>query len=220
MSSRSIGLNEALQSYLLDVSLREPPLLARLRAETAPMELANMQISPEQGQFMALLAKLIGARQALEIGVFTGYSSLMMAQTLPEDGKVVACDVNPEWTAIAKRYWAEAGVDHKIDLHLRPALETLAELRQGGRDGSFDIAFIDADQGNTRAYYEHALALLRPGGLVMIDNVFRRGLVATPDQGDEDTHTMRTFNAFVHTDERVDLSMVPISDGLTLARKR
>ena len=220
MSSRSIGLSTALQDYLLDVSLRELPLLARLRGETAPMELANMQISPEQGQFMALMARLVGARQALEIGVFTGYSALIMALALPEDGRVVACDVNPEWTAIAKRYWAEAGVDHKIDLHLRPALETLAELRSEGRDGSFDIAFIDADKVNTRAYYDQALALLRPGGLVMIDNVLRRGLVATPDQADDDTHAMRAFNAYVHKDERVDLSMVPISDGLTLARKR
>lgn len=220
MSSRSIGLSDALQAYLLEVSLREPPLLARLRAETAPMENANMQISPEQGQFMALLAKLIGARRALEVGVFTGYSSLKMAQALPEDGTLIACDVNPDWTAIARRYWDEAGVAHKITLHLRPALETLAELRQAGQDGSFDIAFIDADKVNILAYYEQALALLRPGGLVMLDNVFRRGLVATPEQADDDTHSIRALNAFLHTDERVDLSMVPISDGLTLARKR
>ena len=220
MSSRSIGLSDVLQAYLLEVSLREPPLLAQLRAETAPMEMANMQISPEQGQFMALMAKLIGARQALEIGVFTGYSSLMMAQALPDDGRVVACDVSEEWTAIARRYWEKAGIAHKIELHLRPALETLAALRDGGRDGTFDIAFIDADKVNIRAYYEQALALVKPGGLVMIDNVFRRGLAARPEEADEDAHTIRALNAFIHTDERVDLSMLPISDGLTLARKR
>ena len=220
MSSRSIGLSEALQSYLLDVSLREPPLLARLRAETAPLELANMQISPEQGQFMALLAKLIGARQALEIGVFTGYSSLVMAQTLPEDGKVVACDVSEEWTAIAKRYWAEAGVDHKIDLHLRPAQQTLDALRKDGRDGSFDIAFIDADKVGYRGYYEGALALLRPGGLILLDNMFRAGRVLDPNGSDDDTRAIQALNVFLKTDERVDLSLVPISDGLTLARKR
>lgn len=220
MSSRSIGLSEALQAYLLDVSLREPPLLARLRSETAPLEMANMQISPEQGQFMAVLAKLIGARHALEIGVFTGYSSLVMAQALPDDGKVVACDVSAEWTAIARRYWQEAGVAHKIDLHLRPAVETLAELRKAGRDGSFDIAFIDADKVGYREYYEGALALMRPGGLIMLDNMFRAGRVLDNDGVDEDTRAIHALNQFLKTDDRVDLSLVPISDGLTLARKR
>lgn len=220
MSSRSIGLSDALQAYLGEVSLREPPILARLREETAPMEMANMQVSPEQGQFMALMAKLIGARQALEIGVFTGYSALAMALALPEDGRLVACDTSPEWTAIGMRYWQEAGVSHKIDLHVRPALETLERLRAAGGDETFDIAFIDADKVGYRAYYEEALALLRPGGLVMLDNMFRAGRVLDPGGSDEDTRAIKAINAFLKTDERVDLSLVPISDGLTLARKR
>lgn len=219
MSSRSIGLSDALQAYLLEVSLREPPILARLRAETAPMEMANMQISPEQGQFMALMAKLIGARQALEIGVFTGYSALAMALALPEDGRLVACDTSPEWTAVGMRYWQEAGVSHKIDLHVRPALETLERLRAAGGDETFDIAFIDADKVSYRAYYEEALALLRPGGLVMLDNMFRAGRVLEAE-ADDDTRAIKALNAFLKTDERIDLSLVPISDGLTLARKR
>ena len=221
MSPRTIGLSDALQAYLLDVSLREPPLLARLRAETAAtIEDARMQISPEQGQMMALLARLIGARRVLEVGTFTGYSALVTALALPEDGQLIACDVSAEWTAVARRYWEEAGVAGKIALHVRPALETLAELRAAGGDGSFDLAFIDADKVNYRPYYEEALALARQGGLIMIDNMLSGGRVLDPESAGENTKAIHALNLFLRNDDRVDLSLVPIGDGLTLARKR
>ena len=220
MSNRSIPLTDSLYEYLIDVSLREPALLLALREETAGMRNRSMQISPEQGQFMALLARLAGAKRCLEIGVFTGYSSLAVALALPEDGRIVACDVSEEWTAVARRYWAAAGMDQKIDLRLAPALQTLDALVADGQSGRFDFAFIDADKERYLEYYERVLRLLRPGGLVAVDNTLWSGRVADPEVADEDTVALRHFNECLHRDERVDLSLVPIGDGLTLARKR
>ena len=220
MSSRTIALTDILYEYLLEASLREPDILLRLREETASDRLARMQISPEQGQFMALLVRLTGARRCLEIGVFTGYSSLVTALALPDDGRIVACDVDERWTAIARRYWAEAGVAHRIDLRLAPALQTLEGLLASGQSGSFDLVFIDADKENYLAYYERSLELLRTGGLVVADNTLWSGRVADPEVADADTVAIRHFNEFLHRDERVDLSLVPIGDGLTMARKR
>jgi predicted O-methyltransferase YrrM len=219
MSTRSIGLDDRLYDYILDVSLREPDVLRRLRDETRAMPNFQMQIAPEQGQFMALLVRLTGARRILEIGTFTGYSALAMALALPPDGRLVACDVSEEWTAIARRYWAEAGVDVLIDLRLAPALDTLDRLIADGQAGRFDTAFIDADKGNYLAYYERALDLLRPGGLVMVDNVLWGGRVVD-DPKDADAEAIQAFNAALRDDDRVDVSLVPIGDGLTLARKR
>ena len=220
MARRSLDLTDRLYDYLLAVSLREPPVLARLREETAALPLAVMQIAPEQGQFMALLVELIGARRTLDVGTFTGYSALAVALALPADGQVVACDVNPETAAVARRYWAEAGVAGKIELHLAPAGETLERLIGEGQAGSFDFAFIDADKSNYDAYYEASLRLLRPGGLIAVDNVLWSGAVADPSQEDPDTTAIRALNEKIRDDGRVSLSLVPIGDGLTLARKR
>ncbi len=220
MSNRTIQVDDRLYPYILSVSLREPEIMARLRAETAQMKYSNMQIAPEQGQFMALLAQLLGARRCLEIGVFTGYSALAVARVLPAEGVVIACDMNEEWTVVARRYWAEAGVADRIDLRLGPALDTLAELLDDGQAETFDFAFIDADKLEYRDYYERVLKLLRPGGLVSVDNVLWAGSVADPEKLDEETEAIRAFNEFLHRDERVDLSLVPIGDGLSLARKR
>jgi predicted O-methyltransferase YrrM len=220
MSNRSISITDSLYEYLLSVSLREPRLLLDLREETAAMPAARMQISPEQGQFMALVTRLTGARRCLEVGVFTGYSSLAVAMALPDDGRIIACDVSEKWTSIARNYWRAAGVDHKIDLRLAPALETLDGLIATGHAGSFDLAFIDADKTNYLAYYERALVLLRQGGLVLIDNTLWSGKVADPEVADADTVALRHFNEALHADARVDLSLLPMGDGLTLARKR
>ena len=194
--------------------------MRRLREETASMEQANMQIGPEQGQFMALLVELIGARSVLEVGTFTGYSALAMAVALPENGALVACDVSEEWTAIGRRYWEEAGVGHKIELRLAPALETLDALLAEGRAGTFDFAFIDADKEGYDAYYERALELVRLGGLIALDNTLWEGKVADPAATDVDTEAIRAINAKLVLDERVTLSLIPVGDGLTLARKR
>jgi predicted O-methyltransferase YrrM len=220
MSNRSITLTDSLYEYMNEVSLREAPLLLALREETAQLTQRSMQIAPEQGQFMALLARLAGARQCLEIGVFTGYSSLATALALPADGRIVACDVSDEWTAVARRYWQQAGVAHKIDLRLAPATQTLDALLADGREGTFDFAFIDADKSGYLAYYERTLRLLRAGGLVLVDNTLWSGRVADPEVADGDTVALRHFNEVLHRDERVDLSLVPIGDGLTMARKR
>ena len=220
MSNRSIALTDTLYAYLLDVSLRESDLQRRLREETAADPMARMQISPEQGQFMALLARLVGARLCIEVGVFTGYSSLAVALALPDDGRILACDVSEEWTAVARRYWAEAGVAGRNDLRLAPALSTLDALLAAGGAGTYDLAFIDADKVNYVAYYERLLQLVRPGGLICVDNTLWSGRVADPEVADEDTVALRHFNEYLHRDERVDLSLVPIGDGLTLARKR
>lgn len=219
MSNRSIGLPESLYQYLLDVSLREHPLLAELRARTAQMAEARYQIAPEQGQLMAFLARLVGARRYLEIGTFTGYSTLAVALALPDDGTVVACDRSREWTDIARDYWARAGVLGRIRLELRPALETLESLRAGGDEGTFDLAFIDADKTGYPLYYEHCLALLRAGGILMIDNTLWGGAVADPHDETPDTLAIRAFNRQLHGDARIALSLVPIGDGLTLAHK-
>ena len=220
MSKRSISLTDSLYDYLLSVSLREPDLLLKLREETAADPAARMQISPEQGQFMGLLARLMGARRCLEIGVFTGYSSLAIALALPDDGRIVACDVSEKWTSVARRYWAAAGVAHKIELRLATAMETLDRLIAAGEAGTFDFAFIDADKENYVGYYERALQLLRPGGLVVADNTLWSGRVADPENAEADTVALRHFNELLHGDSRVDLSLVPIGDGLSLARKR
>ena len=220
MSRRTIPLTDSLHEYLLSVSLREPPLLRALREETASDPSANMQIAPEQGQFMGLLVQLMGARRCLEIGVFTGYSSLVTALALPGDGRIVACDVSERWTSIARRHWRAAGVAHKVDLRLAPALGTLDALIAAGEEGRFDFAFIDADKENYGHYFERVLRLLRPGGLVAVDNTLWSGRVADPENAEADTVAMRHFNERLHSDARVDLSLVPIGDGLTLARKR
>ncbi len=221
MSNRSIPLTDSLYEYLLAVSLREPALLGELRAETArDPENVQLQIAPEQGQFMALLVRLIGARRCLELGVFTGYSSLVTALALPEDGCLVACDVSEEWTAVARRYWQRAGVAHKIDLRLAPALVTLDALLAQGDAGSFDFAFLDADKERYPTYYERILALLRPGGLLAIDNTFWSGKVADPRETDSETAALRLLNEQLHRDGRIDLAMLPVADGLTLVRKR
>jgi len=220
MSNRSISLTDALYQYLLDTSLREPSVLRALREETLRMTQRSMQIAPEQGQFMALVARLIGARRCIEVGVFTGYSALVTALALPDDGCIVACDVSEEWTAVARRYWRQAGVGHKIDLRLAPALETLDAMLAAGERGRYDLSFIDADKTGYLAYYERCLELLRPGGLIMVDNTLWSGRVAELEAGDEDTQALRHFNECLHRDERIDLSLVPIGDGLTLARKR
>jgi predicted O-methyltransferase YrrM len=219
MSNRTLNLDDHLYQYILSVSSREHPVLAELREATRTHPRAGMQISPEQGQFMALLIKLIGARKTLEIGVFTGYSSLATALALPADGRIIACDVNAEYTDIGRRHWAKAGVAEKIDLRLAPATETLDALIAEGRSGSFDFAFIDADKTNYDAYYERCLQLLRVGGLIAIDNVLWSGEVARPAQ-DADTAALQALNIKLHGDERIDLSLLPIGDGLTLARKR
>lgn len=220
MANRSLTLTDALYDYLLRHSLREPAILAELRAETARMPASAMQIAPEQGQFMALLVELIGARRTLEIGTFTGYSALCVALALPADGAVTACDVSEEYTAVARRYWAKAGVAGKIDLRLAPAVQTLDALLAEGRAGSYDFAFIDADKTGYDAYYERCLALLRPGGLVAVDNVLWGGDVANPGKTDPDTTAIRALNTKLRDDSRVSMSLIPVGDGLLLARKR
>jgi caffeoyl-CoA O-methyltransferase len=220
MSSRTLCLSEELYDYMKRVSLREPDLLRRLREETSRDPMHIMQISPEQGQLMALLVKVMGARRTLEIGVYTGYSSTCVGMALPDDGKVVACDVSLEWTTIARRYWNEAGLAGKVDLYLAPALQTLDLLVRNGASGTFDFAFIDADKENYDGYYEGCLRLLRPGGVLAIDNVFWDGRVAQKGPADEATAAIQALNEKIRGDERVDPSMIPIGDGLTLARKR
>ncbi len=220
MSDVTLNLTPMLYDYLQKNSLREPEVLKKLREQTHKMSMAQMQISPEQGQFMRLLVQLIGAKKTLEIGVFTGYSTLSVALALPENGKVIACDINVEWTKIAQRYWEMAGVAKKIELKLAPALETLQLLIDKGEVGTFDFAFIDADKVSYPAYYEKSLELLRPGGLIAIDNVLWSGDVADSSKQDRDTQMLRELNVKLLADERVDISMLPVGDGLTLARKR
>ena len=219
MSSAHIQMTAALSDYLREVSLRDHPLLARLRTETAALPRARMQITPEQGQFMQLLLRTLGARRTIEIGVFTGYSALCTALALPADGQVIACDVSEEWTAIGRRYWLEAGVADKIDLRLSPAVETLDALLADGQAGQFDFAFIDADKDNYDAYYERCLQLVRPGGIIAVDNVLWHGDVIDPSKQDPDTVAIRALNRKLHLDPRIELSMLPMGDGLTVARR-
>lgn len=220
MSRKTIEMNDDLYDYLLSVSLRETGIMRRLRQETAVLPRANMQIAPEQAQLLGLLVELMGARRCLEIGTFTGYSTLAVAAALPPDGTVVACDVSDEWTQIARRYWQEAGVLEKIDLRLAPAADTLQALVAGGQARTFDFALIDADKGNYARYYELCLELLRDGGLVAIDNVLWHGQVIDRSVSDDDTTAIRELNRALQVDSRVSLSLVPIGDGMTLARKR
>jgi len=220
MKRKTIGLDDALYDYVLATTLRDDDILARLREETGALEWGRMQIAPEQGQLMALLTRLVGARNAIEVGVFTGYSALSVARALPGDGRLVACDVSEEWTAIARRYWKEAGVDHKIDLRLAPATETLDRLIAEGGAGGYDIAFIDADKANYDAYYERCLTLLRRGGLILIDNVLWGGAVLDEADQSADTEAIRALNEKVGRDDRVDGVMLPVGDGLTLAMKQ
>ncbi len=220
MSKNITKLTDELYKYILSISLREPDILKRLRDETMKDQMSNMQISPDQGQFMALLIKLIGARKTLDIGTYTGYSALSVALAMPDDSLTVTCDYRTEWTEIARRYWKEAGVDHKIDLCLGPALETLNDLIGNGETGAFDFVFIDADKENYDNYYEKALILLHPGGLIAIDNILWSGDVIDLNNQDISTNAIRRLNDKVKNDERVDISLLPIGDGLTLARKR
>ncbi len=219
MGKKSLGLEDRVYEYLLSVSVREAEVLTKLREETNQHPMSVMQISPDQGQFMALLVRLLGAKKTLDIGVFTGYSSLVVALALPPDGTVVACDIDEDCTAIARRYWQAAGVKDKIDLRLAPALETLDRLIAEGQAGSFDFAFIDADKRNYPNYYERALELLRPGGIIAIDNVLWSGRVADPEDTDKRTVAIREFNQKLSQDPRVQISMLSIADGLTLAMK-
>lgn len=219
MSRQTLSLTPELYQYILDVSLRENPVLTQLREYTLSLEEANMQISPEQGQFMQLLVKLMGAKNCIEVGVFTGYSSLAVALALPEDGRIIACDISEEWTSIGKKFWEKAGVRDKIDLRIAPATETLRELVSQGFSGTFDFAFIDADKTGYDTYYEYCLQLLRPGGLILFDNTLWSGKVVDQNADDEDVRAIRALNAKLHRDERIDLSLLPLSDGVTLVRK-
>lgn len=220
MPVNRLAVQDDFQAYIRSISLREPEILERLRRETAVMPQAHMQIGPEFGQLMRLLLTAIGARNTIEIGVFTGYSSLCAALVLPADGRIVACDVSETWTSIARRYWIEAGVDSKIDLRLRPALETLDELLAAGHQQTFDFAFIDADKENYANYYERVLQLIRPGGLIAIDNILWHGQVLDPDDHEAGTMAIRAFNGLLRQDPRIDLSLIPQGDGVMLALKR
>ncbi|MEM9485643.1 MAG: class I SAM-dependent methyltransferase [Cyanobacteria bacterium P01_F01_bin.116] len=220
MSNKTGKLPSHLYNYLLSVSLRESEILTQLRQETAQHPYGYMQISPDQGQFMALLVKLIGAKKILEIGTFTGYSALWIALALPADGTLITCDIREEARAFAEPYWRVAGVEERIDLRIAPALDTLDSLLKVGEANTFDFAFIDADKTNYHHYYEKCLELLRPEGLLAIDNVLWGGAVADPEKTDPDTVALRALNQTLHQDPRIELSMLPIADGLTLALKR
>jgi caffeoyl-CoA O-methyltransferase len=219
MSRRTLQVDDALHAYLIDQSIREHPAQQALRAATAAHPHRGMQISPEQGQFMALLVKLLGARRAIEVGVFTGYSALTVALALPDGGTLLACDISDEYTRVGRPFWEQAGVAHKIELRLAPARATLEARLSAGEAGDYDFAFIDADKAGYDAYYECCLQLLRPGGLIAIDNTLWDGAVARPAT-DADTLALQQLNAKLHVDERIDLSLLAIGDGLTLARKR
>ncbi len=219
MSNRTLSIDDRVYDYLLSVSLREPDLQKQLREETAAIEFSEMQIAPEQGQFMALLVKLIGARRALELGTFTGYSSISIAAALPEDGELVCCDDSEEWTAVARKYWRQAELENRINFKLGDASATLQALIDEGQDGTFDFIFIDADKQNYPRYYELSLKLLRAGGLMAVDNTLWSGEVADPGNEEPGTRAIRRFNEMLKQDERVEISLVPIGDGLTLVHK-
>lgn len=219
MTKQTLNLSDELYHYMLSVSLRESDDLQALRVETAKDPMSIMQISPEQGQFMALLVKLINAKNIIEIGTFTGYSSLAMAQSIANDARIIACDISEQWTSVARRYWQQAGVAEKIDLRLAPAVDTLDSLLENGQERSFDFVFIDADKTNYQSYFDKSLALLRTGGLIAIDNVLWGGSVIDPAKVDDDTAAIRQFNQNLLSDHRVNISLVPIADGVTLAYK-
>lgn len=220
MSTRTLSVDDRLYAYLLRTTLREPKVLTDLRQETAKLEGRGMQVAPEQAQFMRLLVESLGVRRAIEVGVFTGYSSTAVALSLPKDGLLVACDVSEEWTRTARKYWREAGVEGLIELRLGPALDTLDELLREGAAGSFDFAFVDADKENYLGYYDRCFALVRKGGLIAFDNALWDGRVADPEDQSESTKGIRLLNDRLHGDERVTISLVPIGDGMMLARKR
>ncbi|RFF28808.1 MULTISPECIES: class I SAM-dependent methyltransferase [unclassified Wenzhouxiangella] len=220
MTNQSIGLSEALQRYMLEHGSGEDPLLGELREETAKLPQHNMQIAPEQGQFMALMARLIGAKRYIEVGTFTGYSALTVTLAMPDDGRTITCDTSREWTDIARRYWQRAGVDERIKLELRPALKTLEELLVSGCEDTFDLAFIDADKTGYIDYFERCHELVRPGGLIMVDNTLWDGKVVDVAEDDENTEAIRAFNDYLREREEIDVSLVPIGDGLTLVRKQ
>ncbi|MCK5064744.1 MAG: class I SAM-dependent methyltransferase [Candidatus Fermentibacteraceae bacterium] len=219
MSTSTLGMPDDIREYMLSVSVRETLILKNLREETALMENSIMQISPEQGQLMYMLIRLINAKKTLEIGVFTGYSTLWTAMGLPEDGLIIACDVNREWTDIAEKYWIKASVDHKIDLRIAPAEDTLNSLIEAGLGNTFDFAFIDANKEDYGTYFEQCMQLIKPGGLIALDNVLRHGSVIDPQSDDPGTVAIRELNRRIYVDDRVDVSMIPVSDGLTLVRR-
>ena len=221
MSRQTWGLSDEMRDYMRTFGIRESPAAAALRARTRQLgRVSAMQISPEQGALMALLVHSIGAKRALEVGTFTGYSALVVAEALAPQGVLVACDISEKWTSIAKEYWHKAGVEDKIDLRIGPAAETLTELMHGGQLRSFDFAFIDADKQGYVKYYESCLSLVRPGGIVCLDNIFWGGSVADPSRTDEDVEALREVTKRIHQDERVDAALVPIGDGLLVTRKR
>ncbi len=219
MTNKTVFLNDALYQYVLEHTLREPDVLRQLREETSTHTMAEMQICPEQGQFMQMLVKLMNAKKIIELGVFTGYSSLSMALALPPEGQITACDINEEWTGIAKRYWEKAEVAHKIDLRLAPALDTLDAIIADGQAETYDLAFIDADKQNSPLYYEKCLTLLRSGGLLILDNAFKEGAVIDLDNQRNQVNGIRETNEIIKNDERVDPFLLPLADGLFLARK-
>ena len=220
MANRTIGISDDLAAYVVEFGTREPAVLARLREETAAIPQHRMQIAPEEGAFLAMLVELIGARRCIEVGTFTGYSSTAVALALPEDGSLVCCDVSEEWTSLARKCWEEAGVASKIDLRIAPAAETLDQLLADGQDATYDVAFVDADKTGYDGYYERLLRLLRPGGLIAFDNTLWGGRVLDADPKDEDTRAIRALNAKLAEDERISLCLLPLADGVTLARRR
>ena len=220
MSNKTIGLSDELAAYVVRVGAREPEVLVRLREETAALPQHGMQISPEEGAFLAMLAELTGARRCIEVGTFTGYSSTAVALALPEDGHLVCCDVSEEWTSVARRYWEDAGVAAKIDLRIAPAADTLDRLLADGEESTYDFAFVDADKSGYDGYYERLLRLVRPGGLIAIDNTLWAGHVLDEDSDDDDTRAIQALNAKLADDERVSLCLLPVADGVTLARRR
>ena len=220
MANRTINMDEKLYSYLLDMGLREPEVLARLREATEAEELSVMRSAPEQGQFMAMLIRLTGARRVIEVGTYTGYATLWMALALPEDGQIITCDISERWSFVARRFWEQAGVQDKVSLYLRPALQTLDELLEYDEAASFDFAFIDADKENYELYYERCLQLIRAGGVIVIDNVLWGGSVIDDAKHDSATEAIRAFNRKLKEDQRIELVMLPVADGMTLALKQ
>jgi len=220
MANRTIGISDEVAAYVVEVGTREPAVLARLREETAALPQHNMQVAAEEGAFLAMLVELTGARRCIEVGTFTGYSSLSVALAMPEDGSIVCCDVSEEWTAMARRAWADAGVADKVDLRIAPASDTLDALAAEGGESAYDFAFVDADKSGYDGYYEQLLRLVRPGGLIVFDNTLWGGRVLEEDPDDEDTRAIQALNRKLATDERVSLCLLPLADGVTLARKR
>jgi O-methyltransferase len=220
MANRTMGISEELATYVVDVGVREPEVLTRLREETAAIPQHGMQIAPEQGAFLAMLVELVGARRCIEVGTFTGYSSLAVALALPDDGSLVCCDVSEEWTSVARRYWEDAGVASKVDLRIGPASGTLEQLLADGGEAGYDLAFVDADKSGYDGYYEQLLRLVRPGGLIVLDNTLWSGRVLDTDPEDDDTRAIQALNTKLSTDDRVTLCLLPLADGVTLARRR